>query len=72
MGKPPRPLYRAPAGEFWLLAAVLMLLALIALLHLAVQRERNSGPTAIDVQTLSEIFTPPPDDAPLHTAGSPN
>lgn len=54
----PRPhLRRGFGGEFWLLIAVLTLLATIALLHLAVQRERNSGLTAVDVQTMSELFT---------------
>ena len=50
---------RGPGGEFWLLVAVLTLLATLALLRVAVQRERESGLTAIDVQTLSEIFTAP-------------
>jgi hypothetical protein len=48
---------RGPGGEFWLLVAVLALLATLALLHLAVQRERDSGLTVVDVQTLSELFS---------------
>ncbi|KIQ16314.1 hypothetical protein RT97_31125 [Variovorax paradoxus] len=42
-----------PRGEFWLLVAVAVLIATIALLHLAVQRERAAGSGALDFQLLS-------------------
>jgi hypothetical protein len=45
--QPPQP----PRGEFWLLVAVAVLTATMALLHLAVQRERAAG--ALDFQLLS-------------------
>lgn len=50
---------RGPGGEFWLLVAVLTLLATIALLHLAVMRERDSDLTPVDAHTLSKLFTVP-------------
>lgn len=46
-------------GEFWLLVAVLALLAMLALLHLAVQKERDSGLAVVDAQTLSALFARP-------------
>jgi hypothetical protein len=42
-----------PRREFWLLVAVAALIATIALLHLAVQRERAAGFGALDFQLLS-------------------
>ena len=42
-----------PRGEFWLLVAVAVLIATIALLHLAVQRERAAGSGAPDFQLLA-------------------
>lgn len=42
-----------PRGEFWLLVAVAVLIATIALLHLAVQREHAAGSGALDFQLLS-------------------
>jgi uncharacterized protein (UPF0333 family) len=42
-----------PRGEFWLLVAVAVLIATMALLHLAVQRERAAGSGALDFQLLS-------------------
>jgi len=42
-----------PRGEFWLLVAVAVLIATIALLHLAVQRERAAGSGTLDFQLLS-------------------
>lgn len=42
-----------PRREFWLLVAVAVLIATIALLHLAVQRERAAGSGALDFQLLS-------------------
>jgi hypothetical protein len=47
--QPPQP----PRGEFWLLVAVAVLTATMALLHLAVQRERAAGAGALDFQLLS-------------------
>lgn len=57
MHKSQKRLPRGPGGEFWLLVAVLTLLATLALLHVAVQRERDSGLTAIDVHALTDLFS---------------
>ena len=72
MDNPRQHFRRGLEGELWLLIAVLALLATIALLHLAVQRERNSGLTAVDVQTLSEMFTAPSNTPAVRTARSPS
>jgi hypothetical protein len=52
--QPPQP----PRGEFWLLVAVAVLTATMALLHLAVQRERAAGAGALDFQLLSGSVSP--------------
>ena len=72
MDNPRQHFRRGLGGELWLLIAVLALLATIALLHLAVQRERNSGLTAVDVQTLCEMFTAPSNTPAVRTARSPS
>jgi ABC-type polysaccharide/polyol phosphate export permease len=72
MNNPHRRFRRGPGGEFWLLIAVLMLLATLALLHLAVQKERNSGLAIVDVQTLSELFSISGAASTARTAHSPS
>lgn len=71
MDSPHRPFRRGPGGEFWLLVAVLTLLATLALLHLAVQRERDSGLPVVDVRTLTELFSVPSTTSSAGTARSP-
>ncbi|NVM92585.1 uncharacterized protein (UPF0333 family) [Variovorax sp. SG517] len=39
-----------PGGEFWLLLAMAVLIATIALLHLAVERERAAGTVQFEFQ----------------------
>lgn len=51
----PQTQTQAPRGEFWLLLAMAVLIATIALLHLAVERERAGGNFQFDLlQLLAE------------------
>lgn len=48
-----------PRGEFWLLLTITVMIATIALLHLAVERERAGGDFQFDLQLLSATPTTP-------------
>lgn len=63
---------RGPNGEFWLLVAILTLLATLVLLHLAVQREREAGLTVADIQTFAELVGRPRTIPPPAAARSPS
>lgn len=50
------PHKRTLNGELWLLVAVLTLLATIALLHLAVQRELETGTDLVETLALTNLL----------------
>ncbi|MDM0010499.1 hypothetical protein QTI51_36960 [Variovorax sp. J22G73] len=52
----PRNRQRPPRSELWLLAFVLLLIAMLGLLHLAVQREREAGIGLIESQSFSKVL----------------
>jgi hypothetical protein len=52
----PRNRQRPPRSELWLLAFVLLLIAMLGLLHLAVQREREAGIGLIESQAFSKVL----------------